>query len=320
MLGLGTENLSEKSSGPKGNLGASEMEHLLACQITDRICRAAHIERALQAVVVELSRALEVPQVSIEPGIKTPREEYKTMEPSVSNATSVSRWDSYARRNDPSRLLVRLLFHDVLYRSCANLLRVAVFSEPISILELGCGPGYIARRITERVPTRKLVVVDSNPTMIELSKRVLRGLDCDVEFLEADFFQMDVSEEFDLVYSNGVVEHFDTATRARLLGIHADHVGHGGYCIIHVPTPTLFYRLFRALSRQMGCWEHEDETPLSLEQLLREVTQTGLEVLKVNYFWRYYLSEVGVIARQSLRRAFDGGYQDVQVGEEIVVQ
>ena len=216
--------------------------------------------------------------------------------------TRPSRWGSYASRNDPDRPLARILFYNLLYHSCVNLLQVTKFSEAISILELGCGPSYIARRIAERYPTRRLVVVDNDPTMIEISKKVLRGLHCDVEIIEDDFFQTDLPERFDLVYSNGVVEHFDEPTRSLLLDIHANHLDDGGYCLIHVPTPTLPYRFLRALSCQFGLWEHEDETPLPAEQLSREMTRTGLEVLKKSYYWRLYLTQVGIIGRRITSR------------------
>ncbi|MDY7077607.1 MAG: class I SAM-dependent methyltransferase [Chloroflexota bacterium] len=216
------------------------------------------------------------------------------------NSADTTRWDSYARRNDPSNPIVRLLLYDVLYRSCANLLKAAVFNEPISILELGCGPGYVARRIAEQIPTKRLVVVDSSPAAIKISKTTLQGLDCDVEGIEADFFQMNLPEQFDLVYSNGVVEHFDDATRARLLRIHADYVKDGGYCIVHVPTPTLSYTVSRTLLSWLNRWEHDDETPLPTERLLSEVEQTGMKTLKVSYFWRHsYLTQVGTIARKT---------------------
>jgi len=214
------------------------------------------------------------------------------------NVATDSRWDRYARRNHPSRLITRLFHYDVVYRACANLLQAATFNEPVTILELGCGTAYVARRMAERLPTRRLVVVDANPTMIEIARQVLQGLDCEVESVQADCFQMDLPEKFDLVYSNGLVEHFDDRARARLLQIHTDHVKDGGYCIVHAPTPTLSYRFFRTLSRWLGRWEHEDERPLPMDQLVREVARTGLEVLKTGYFWRTYLTEAGVIARK----------------------
>ena len=56
--------------------------------------------------------------------------------------------------------------------------------------------------------------------MIELSKRVLRGLDCDVEFLEADFFQMDVT--YENVDEESVELSFDSKSSAHLtLGLNA---------------------------------------------------------------------------------------------------
>ena len=221
---------------------------------------------------------------------------------SESEVANSSRWDRFARRNHPSNPIARLVMHDVVYRACARLLRAAVFEAPISVLELGCGTGYVARRIAERYGAERLVVVDSNASMMDITRQTLQGLECTVEFVEADCFQIGLLGRFDLVYSNGLVEHFDDARRARLLQIHADHVKGGGYCIVHAPTPSLSYRLLRGASERLGLWEHHDETPLPLQQLVQEVRQTGLEVLEVGYFWRAYLTEAGVMARKPLRR------------------
>jgi SAM-dependent methyltransferase len=222
--------------------------------------------------------------------------------PSESEVANPSRWDRFARRNRPSNLIARLFLHDVVYRACARLLRVAVFEGPISVLELGCGTGYVARRIAGRYGAERLVAVDSNPSMMDIARQTLQGVGCAVEFVEADCFQIGLLGQFDLVYSNGLVEHFDDARRARLLQIHADHVRGGGYCIVHAPAPSLSYRFFRGASERLGLWEHHDETPLPLQQLVQEVRQTGLDVLQVGYFWRAYLTEAGVIARKSPRR------------------
>jgi len=181
-----------------------------------------------------------------------------------------------------------------------------VFDDPVSILELGCGPAYIARRLTEHIPTRRLVLVDSNPAMIEIAKQTFQGYTCDVEFIESNFFQMNLTEKFDLVYSIGVVEHFDSTARAQLLRIHADHVREGGYCMVYVPTPLPSYLFFRALARCLGRWEHDDETPLSREQLVGEIRQAGLQVLDVNHVWRYYLTQVGIIANAPTKSNMGG--------------
>ncbi|MEE9268220.1 MAG: class I SAM-dependent methyltransferase [Thermoplasmata archaeon] len=209
-----------------------------------------------------------------------------------------SDWDRYAHYT-PSNPLVRWLFLDVMYRGYRDLLRRAHFSGPISVLELGAGTGYTMLRLCGSLPIRKITLVDSNGSMLQTARRTLDGVRCEKAFLQEDVLDLRLEERFDLVHSAGLVEHFETPDRKRLLRLHADRTRPDGYCIVYVPTPTFSYRFWRRLAEGMNVWIYSDEVPLSEDLLVREVGETGLEVLVSNHFWRGFLTEVGVIARKS---------------------
>ncbi len=210
-----------------------------------------------------------------------------------------SDWDRYADYT-PSNPLVRWLFLDVMYRGYRDLLRRANFSGPISVLELGAGTGYTTLRLCGSLPIRKITLVDSNGSMLQTARRTLGDVHCEKTFLQEDVLDLPLEERFDLVHSAGLVEHFETPDRERLLRLHADRTRPGGYCIVYVPTPTLSYRFWRRLAEGMNVWLYRDEVPLSEDLIVREVGETGLEVLAANHFWRGFLTEVGVIARKSV--------------------
>ncbi len=209
----------------------------------------------------------------------------------------VTDWDSYVHYN-PSNLLVRKLFLDAMFKGYQDLLRHALFVRPVSILELGAGTGYISRRISELLPTRRITLVDSNPKMLEVSKKTLEPTDCEKEFVHSDIFDLDLDRGYDVVHSAGVVEHFGSTRRAELLALHAAFTLEGGYCIVYAPTPTRAYRFWRGLAEALDLWPYHDEAPLTAGQLVREVQSTGLEVLSVNTFWNMFLTEAGLIARK----------------------
>ncbi|MFQ5907543.1 MAG: class I SAM-dependent methyltransferase [Thermoplasmata archaeon] len=185
-----------------------------------------------------------------------------------------------------------------MYRGYRDLLGRANFTGPISVLELGAGTGYTTLRLCEKLPVRKVTLVDSNGAMLRTAEGTLDGVRCEKTFLEEDVLDLALEERFDLVHSAGLVEHFETRDRRKLLELHADRTRPGGYCIVYAPTPTLSYRFWRRLAEGMNVWLYTDEVPLPRDVLVREVAEAGLEVLGTNHFWRGFLTEAGVIARR----------------------
>ncbi|MDX1534596.1 MAG: class I SAM-dependent methyltransferase, partial [Thermoplasmata archaeon] len=196
-----------------------------------------------------------------------------------------SDWDRYAHYT-PSNPVIRWLFLDLMYRGYQDLLRRAHFSGPISVLELGAGTGYTTLRLCQALPVEKVTLVDSNPAMLTTARGTLEGLACEKAFLQTDVLELPVEARFDLVHSAGLVEHFETPERKRLLQLHADLTRPGGYCIVYAPTPTRSYQFWRRLAEGMNVWLYTDEVPLPEDLLVREVGEAGLGVLGTNRFWR----------------------------------
>ena len=77
-------------------------------------------------------------------------------------------------------------------------------AEGLSVLELGSGPGFLARHLLESSPSLKYVAIDFSPAMHTLAKEHLGALADRVQFLEADFKASDWSAglaTFDAVVS-----------------------------------------------------------------------------------------------------------------------
>lgn len=206
-------------------------------------------------------------------------------------------WDRYVHH--PRGLTANLVFFQPMARAYERLLGYASFSQPISLLELGCGTGTMSLKIAQQVPTRRVALVDSNNAMLDIARRTFdeSGLPAEVKLLNTDVMSQPGQEQYDLVHSGGLIEHFSDADRQRLLQIHAQHTKPGGYCIIFVPIPSRSYRLVRSVRENLGVWMYTDEVPLPAAQVAREVEAAGLTVIATTYFWNWYLTEVGIIAR-----------------------
>jgi SAM-dependent methyltransferase len=112
--------------------------------------------------------------------------------------------------------------------------------QGLRVLDAGCGNG----QLTNGIGTlgANVVGVDVSSSVEEAERR--KTLD-NVSFLRADLQNLPFGEEFDLVYTTGVLHH-NPSTRAAFLKL-ATHVKPDGrmYAWVYRPSPGLRYRIFR---------------------------------------------------------------------------
>jgi SAM-dependent methyltransferase len=205
---------------------------------------------------------------------------------------AVTDWDEYHRR---VRVSQRFLW--TVWRAYADLLRGFSFSNPIKIIELGCGTGYHTLQMTKLYPVSKVTLVDFNASVIEDTERRFAGLDCEKEFLLSDLFKLELDEKYDIVHSQGLLEHYTPEERRELIQLHCDLLAPDGIALILVPTPSLAYRLWRGFLERLHLWIYPDETAISRAEFTRELESSGLEILKIK---GCHLMEVGAVCRRRL--------------------
>jgi len=187
-------------------------------------------------------------------------------------------WDFAAR----SKLFLRLLY-GVHFKQYRKLLKGIPLSAP-RILELGAGTGVIPQKLLSRFGG-SAVLVDNNSKAFSLFQEFrVEGLA--VNYIREDVFTLDMCDEFDLVCSDGLLEHFDDADREKLIAIHRRAVKPNGFVVLFVPNDT---STMRFLNRRAPDFGREGVFSLSnLEALCRA---NGLTVIaRVSYFF-----EVGVL-------------------------
>jgi malonyl-CoA O-methyltransferase len=94
---------------------------------------------------------------------------------------------------------------NVIQREMADLLVEQVEREPHSILELGCGTGYLTALLHKRFPQAEIEAVDFAPAMIERARRRVPSASfvvCDIEELEPE----PEPERYDLIASSATVQ------------------------------------------------------------------------------------------------------------------
>jgi hypothetical protein len=101
----------------------------------------------------------------------------------------------------------------------------------------------------------------------------------------------------DLVYSVGLIEHFDPERTARAVEAHFAHACPGGLVLITFPTPTWLYRLTRYAAERIGVWAFPDERPLRLDEVATTVRRHG-QILRLFINWPTVLTQAVVVARK----------------------
>lgn len=122
---------------------------------------------------------------------------------------------------------------------------------------------------------KKYDIIDNNALAVEKAKAKPEISDAKNIDLTRDVEDESLIQKYDLVYSIGLVEHFDTDKQMCVIKNHFNFVRTGGYVLISAPTPTLKYRFFRKSMEIMHVWRFWDETPIALESFVKEMENYG---------------------------------------------
>jgi SAM-dependent methyltransferase len=160
---------------------------------------------------------------------------------------------------------------------------VSVIQETLtsgSVLEVGAQSGLDAEYLADK--GFQVKTVDYNPEAIRLLHQ-RRGL----EVVMADGLSLPFSDEsFDLVYSQGLIEHFRKPDLGLLVDEQKRVTKTDGYVLIDVPNTFSLNTIPKQVLIAMGKWIVPWETQYTARQLRTLGEQHGLEFVKL-YSWGY---------------------------------
>lgn len=201
-------------------------------------------------------------------------------------------WDSYYARPYRTASLTRRHTASIL----VELLRKNGGAQA-SILEFGGANSCFIDQILAEVAPARYDVIDSNRLGLDLLRsryasdgRVSVGLGDVLSASKPDRL-------YDIVFSVGLIEHFDPAGTARAVAAHFDYLRPGGTAIITFPTPTWLYRAVRGLAEATNNWIFHDERPLRLPEFERAVAGLG-EIRSARILWPLILTQYCVEVRK----------------------
>lgn len=205
-------------------------------------------------------------------------------------------WDGYYRRPFKATTVTRRI-------TTARLLRQLALRLPgeSDVVEWGGANSCFIDAIYRALRPARYTVADSNRLglgLLEARRENYPGL----ATLEDDVLQPRQPLQADIVFSVGLIEHFDAAGTARAIRAHFDSAREGGLVVISFPTPTWLYRATRWLAERLGLWIFHDERPLRFEEVEREMARHGDFVAR-DLIWPIFLTQGMLAFRKRSRPA-----------------
>jgi ubiquinone/menaquinone biosynthesis C-methylase UbiE len=197
----------------------------------------------------------------------------------------MSNWDFYWSFNDISSVYCRYA-HRLIFNVYSDFLKQYNVTNP-AVAEIGCGSGELTARILEKFGGNA-VMIDNCENALKVAKDNFRrhGLK-NVKFVKGNLFDLKLKTKFDIVHSEGLIEHFAGEEQRKAVEAHKKILKKNGWLLICVPRPALVYRLWRYFKEKRNDWPFGYEKAMSKEDLKNALREAGLKVVKALEKGRY---------------------------------
>ena len=205
-------------------------------------------------------------------------------------------WDRYYRSVPFTAKLTRRYTTAVLLDAIQRCAAPATPDGQLSIMEIGGANSCFMESILAKIPCRSYDVVDTNSYGLSLLEKK-PGLSRVVRLHRQNVLGLSMDSKADVVFSVGLVEHFDPAETRQAVLSHFDVLRSGGIAIITFPTPTWLYRAARKLIEAIGMWKFPDERPLTVSEAAGAVRDRAA-ILEQKTLWPLILTQHMIVARK----------------------
>jgi 2-polyprenyl-3-methyl-5-hydroxy-6-metoxy-1,4-benzoquinol methylase len=152
-----------------------------------------------------------------------------------------------------------------------------------SFIELGCAPGYCSAAVTYQRPDLGLTGIDfsaSAESYLTTLKSVGRP---DAKLIKENLFAYKGREQYDVVTSFGLIEHFTAFDLEKMLTLHDQLLAPGGTLMIEVPN-------FNGLQR---LWHAVFDRPTYLQHNIRTMRPATFDFFREKNYREVYCDYVG---------------------------
>ncbi|MFN3214186.1 MAG: SAM-dependent methyltransferase [Henriciella sp.] len=177
--------------------------------------------------------------------------------------TKPTDWDEYYAKPASTARFTRKISE----RKIINLMRTYCRTEHPEIAELGGANSCFVDAVCEQMEPQTYVAIDNNAYGIGLLNQRFENSSLVTGQLQDALEISSPERRFDIVYSVGLIEHFNLENTARCTQSHFELCKPGGIVLITFPTPTLLYRVLRGVIELAGQWKFHDERPLGFNEV-----------------------------------------------------
>jgi hypothetical protein len=203
-------------------------------------------------------------------------------------------WDRYYKSVPFTAKLTRRYSTAVLLDAIQRYAAPATPDGQLSIMEIGGANSCFMDSILAKIPCRSYDVIDTNSYGLSLLEKKA-GLSRVVRLHQQNVLGLSMDSKVDVVFSVGLVEHFDPMGTRQAVLSHFDVLRSGGIAIITFPTPTWLYRASRTLIEAIGMWKFPDERPLNVSEVAAAVKQRAA-MLEQKTLWPLILTQHMIVA------------------------
>ena len=207
-------------------------------------------------------------------------------------------WDRYYTSVPATAKLTRRYSTSVLLKAIRRYATPRAQAEGLAIVEIGGANSCFLEAILAGVNCRSYEIIDTNQYGLSLLQERF-GNNPVVRPHKQSVLALSPDERSDMVFSVGLVEHFDPENTRKAVLAHFDLLRPGGTAIITFPAPTLLYRATRKLIEMLGMWKFHDERPLAPPEVAAAIRQRG-EIVWEKMMWPLILTQYLMVARKRL--------------------
>lgn len=154
------------------------------------------------------------------------------------------------------------------------------------IIELGCGSGELTARIIKKYGGFA-TLVDNSKEALFLASNKFKKYGIKAKILKKNLFKFNPKEKFDIVHSEGLLEHFLDKKQRKIIEVHKKCVNKEGFIIITVPKPVWYYRITKWHLEKIKKWPFGFEKAMNKHDLKKALENCDLKVLEALEYKRY---------------------------------
>lgn len=175
----------------------------------------------------------------------------------------ITKWNEYYKTR---KSIFSTFAQSVQYSYIKKYLKEIVGDEIDRVIECGGGNSCIFERLAADFNVKQYKAVDNSQVGVSKFLEKVPETKCKIKAECKDLLCDKEVDNYDLVLSLGLIEHFEPQNTRKVIIKHFDYTERG-YIMITFPTPTKQYRFIRRCMEILGLWQFWDERPLTCEEV-----------------------------------------------------